>query len=290
MKISEIFKKRDKGISFEFFPPKTEEGKKQLLTVAKELSTFDPMYASVTYGAGGTTQERTRDVLYMLKEETGLTLMSHLTCIGATAESMDSLLNDYKEHGIDNILALRGDPPPDVPDFDPTKGEFSYAVDLVKFIKKYDYFSISVAVYPEVHQEATSAEADLEYAKQKIDAGADFGISQMFFDSRYFLDFLDRAYKKGINIPILPGIMPITDLNKIRKFASFCKATIPKEVEDRMSGILDKPDEMQRVGIDLAVQQCEDLLDNGVKYLHFYTMNKSEAVSEIIGALKNKLN
>ncbi len=289
MKISEILKKKDRGISFEFFPPKTEEGKRDLLTIVKDLSRYGPLYSSITYGAGGTTQDRTKDVLYMLKKEIDLTLMSHLTCIGATTESMDILLKDYKEHGIDNILALRGDPPPDAPDFDPTKGEFSYAIDLVKFIKKYGCFSISVAVYPEMHQEATSADSDLEYTRQKIDAGADFAITQMFFDNRYYFEFLERARKKGITIPVFPGIMPITDLNKIRKFASFCRATIPSSVEDRMSGVLDKPEEMQKIGTELAIKQCEELLDNGVSYLHFYTMNRSDVVSNIIEALRDKI-
>ncbi|MEE9524834.1 MAG: methylenetetrahydrofolate reductase [NAD(P)H] [Thermodesulfovibrionales bacterium] len=289
MKINEILKKKDRGISFEFFPPKTEEGKHGLLAVVKDLSRYNPLYASVTYGAGGTTQDRTKDVLYMLRKETDLTLMSHLTCIGATSESMDRLLSDYKEHGIENILALRGDLPPDVPDFDPTKGEFPYAKDLVEFIRPYDCFSIAVAVYPEVHQEATSADSDLDYAKQKIDAGADFAITQMFFDNKYYFEFLDRARKKGINIPIFPGIMPVTDLNKIRKFASFCKATIPEEVEDRMAGVLDKPEEMQKIGIELAITQCEELLDNGVSYLHFYTMNRSDVVSNLIDALRDKI-
>jgi methylenetetrahydrofolate reductase (NADPH) len=290
MKISEVLRNKDRGISFEFFPPKTEKGKKDLMQVVKELSQYDPLYASVTYGAGGTTQERTKDVLYMLKQETELTLMSHLTCIGATSESMDRLLTDYKDHGIDNILALRGDPPPDVPDFDPTKGEFSYAIDLVKFVKKYDYFSISVAVYPEVHQEAASADSDLDHAKRKIDAGADFAITQMFFDNRYYFEFLERARKKGITVPIFPGIMPITDLNKIRKFASFCEATIPPSVEKRMANVLDNPHEMKKIGTELAIEQCEELIAAGVSYLHFYTMNKAETVRAIIDALKDKLH
>lgn len=289
MQIREILKSTDKGISFEFFPPKTDQGKKDLLTVVKNLSTYDPLYASITYGAGGTTQERTKELLYLLKEETDLTLMSHLTCIGSTRDSMDALLQEYIDHSIENILALRGDPPQDVLDFAPTKGEFTYAIDLVTFVKQYDYFSISVAVYPEVHAEASSAEADLEYAKQKIDAGADFAITQMFFDNTYLYNFLDRAHKKGISIPILPGIMPITDLNKIQKFASFCKATIPKAVQDRMSGVLDKPEEMKKIGIDLAIEQCQDLLDNGIRYLHFYTMNRSDIVSNIIDALNDKI-
>ncbi len=286
MQISEILNTRDRGISFEFFPPKTGEGMTALMRVAVELSKYDPLYVSVTYGAGGSTQDRTRKLLIKLKEETDLTVMSHLTCIGATGEMMDSLLRDYRDNGIDNILALRGDPPQDAEEFDPATGEFRYAKDLVEFVGKYNYFSIGVAVYPEGHQEAPSLEADIEYTKMKVDAGADFAITQMFFDNKYFFDFLERARKKGINIPILPGIMPITDLGRIKKFASFCRTTIPFRIEEMMSGVLDKPEEMQKIGTELAIRQCKELLDSGVKYLHFYTMNKSEVVSEIIRALR----
>ncbi len=147
----------------------------------------------------------------MLQRETDLTVMSHLTCIGATRDSMDSLLRDYMNQGIRNILALRGDVPQEIPDFDPTQGEFRYAKDLVDFVKSYDYFSIAVAVYPEVHQESPSLEADMDYTKRKIDAGAEFAITQMFFDNKYFYDFRDRAVRSGINVPILPGIIPMTD-------------------------------------------------------------------------------
>jgi len=211
--------------------------------------------------------------------------MSHLTCIGATKIGMDSLLRDYMANGIDNILALRGDPPRGVPDFDPTRGEFKYARDLVEFIRRYDYFSIAVAVYPEGHQESPNIERDIEYTKQKIDAGADFGITQMFFDNRYYYDFMDRAEKKGITIPIIPGIMPITDYRKISEFAALCRTTIPGVVRKRMEAALDKPYDMKRLGVEHAIRQCEDLLSNGVRYLHFYTLNKSDAVSEVLDAI-----
>ncbi len=285
MKIREILKKRGKGISFEFFPPKSAEGKEGFMKVVNKLKQYDPLYVSVTYGAGGTTQDRTGNTLKWIKQETDLTVMSHLTCIGATKPAMDNLLDDYKANSIDNILALRGDPPKNVPDFDPAKGEFKYARELVEFVKKYNYFSIAVAVYPEGHQESPSIEKDMEYTKQKIDAGADFGITQMFFDNRYYYDFMDRAQKIGITIPILPGIMPITDCKKIMEFASFCNATVPGDIQKKMEPVLDKPDEMRKIGIEYAIRQCEDLLKNGVKYLHFYTMNKSETASEIIDAL-----
>jgi methylenetetrahydrofolate reductase (NADPH) len=285
MNISDKFKERRQGISLEFFPPKSSEGKDAFMKVVNELKNFDPLYVSVTYGAGGTTQDRTLNTLKWIKKETDLTVMSHLTCIGATKESMSALLKEYQGSGIDNILALRGDPPMNRPDLDPTQGEFKYARNLVDFAKKYDYFSIAVAVYPEGHAQSPSIEKDMEYTKQKIDAGADFGITQMFFNNRYYYDFLDRAAKLGITIPILPGIMPIVDCKKIVEFAEICNASVPKEILDRMEPVMDMPEEMRKLGVEYAVKQCEDLLKNGVNYLHFYTMNRSDSVSEILKAL-----
>ena len=282
MKISDIFKQKEKGISFEFFPPKSAEGRAGLMKVVHDLGKYDPLYVSVTYGAGGSTQDRTFNTLKWIREETKLNVMSHLTCIGATRKTMENLLMDYISNGIDNVLALRGDPPKNVPDFDPAKGEFKYAKDLVEFVKRYNYFSIAVAVYPEGHFQSPSIEKDMEYTKMKVDAGADFGITQMFFDNKYYYDFMDRALKLGIKIPILPGIMPITDCRKIEEFAKFCNATIPKEIKQKMELVLDKPEEMRKIGIEYAIKQCDDLIKNGVKYLHFYTMNKAETVGEII--------
>lgn len=285
MKIKEILSSKKKGLSFEFFPPKSDEGREPFMKVVKALREFDPMYVSVTFGAGGSTQDRTKKTLIWIKEETDLAVMSHLTCIGATKDSMGNLLKDYIANGIDNILAMRGDPPKNVKDFDPAKGEFKYAKDLVAFIKKYNSFSIAVAVYPEGHQEAPSLERDIEYTKMKVDAGADFGITQMFFDNRYYYDFLDRAGKAGINIPILPGILPITDFKKVKEFSSLCKTAVPDSLEKIMSPVVDNPDEMRKRGIEYTIKQCEDLLKNGVNYLHFFALNKSEAVSEIINSL-----
>ena len=288
MNVSDKFKKRGQGISLEFFPPKSSEGKDAFMKVVNELKTFDPLYVSVTYGAGGTTRDRTLNTLKWIKEETDLTAMSHLTCIGATKMTMSALLKEYQDNGIDNILALRGDPPMNRPDFDPTQGEFKYARNLVDFVKKYDYFSIAVAVYPEGHAQSPSIKKDMEYTKQKIDAGADFGITQMFFDNTYYYDFLDRAAKLGITIPILPGIMPIVDCKKIVQLAEFCNASVPKEILDRMEPVMDMPEEMRKLGVEYAVKQCEDLIKNGVNYLHFYTMNRSDSVSEILKAIRTK--
>lgn len=290
MKIKDILKNRRHGISFEFFPPRSIEGREGFMRVVNDLRRYEPLYVSITYGAGGSTQDRTRDTLKWIKDETDLTVMSHLTCIGATKTSMDGLLRDYISEGIENILALRGDPPRNMPDFDPTKGEFRYAKDLVEFIKKYNYFSIGVAVYPEGHPESPSIEKDMEYTREKIDAGADFAITQMFFDNCYYYDFMERAEKIGINITILPGIMPITDFRKIEEFANLCNATIPKDIKKKMEPVLDKPDEMMRIGIEYAIKQCEDLLKNGVRYLHFYTLNKSEAVSGILNEIGDRFH
>jgi methylenetetrahydrofolate reductase (NADPH) len=285
VKIKEILREKKGGVSFEFFPPKSAGGRQGFMSMVHELRRYDPLYVSVTYGAGGSTQERTENTLNWIRAETDLTTMSHLTCIGATRKGMDTLLGRYARNGIDNILALRGDPPRGAPDFDASKGEFRYAKDLVEFIVRYNHFSIAVAVYPEGHIESPDIWKDLEYTKQKVDAGADFGITQMFFENRYFYDFMERAGRAGIGIPIFPGIMPITDCRKIEEFADFCNATIPAEVRKRMEPYLDNPEEMRKIGIDYAIAQCDDLIRNGVRYLHFYTMNKSEAVREIIDAL-----
>ena len=288
MRIKEVLKERRRGVSFEFFPPKQPGGDVFLMNVVKELARFDPLYVSVTYGAGGSTQERTRHTLTSIKKETDLNVMSHLTCIGATAESIEAILEDYRAGGIDNVLALRGDPPRDMKDFDLSKGRFRYAKDLVEFIRKFDrdFFSIAVAAYPEKHPEAPSIEKDIEHLKMKADAGADFAITQMFFDNRYYYDFMDRVLRHGIDIPVIPGIMPITDFNRIKEFCSFCNASVPESLEKKMLPVLDDPEGIRKTGAEYVGGQCEDLIRNGVRYLHFYTLNRADAVSEILGPLK----
>ncbi len=285
MRISETFRKRTEGVSFEFFPPKSTAGQEAFLTVVKDLRQYNPLYVSVTYGAGGTTRERTANALKWIKQDTDLTVMSHLTCVGATKRDIGRLLDDYRSQGIDNILALRGDPPKNAPDFDPARGEFRYARDLVALIRQYDYFSIAVAVYPEGHGQSPSIEKDMEYTKQKIDAGADFCITQMFFENRFYYAFRERAERLGITIPILPGIMPIIDCRKIVEFAGFCNTTVPKDILDRMEPVLDLPEEVRKLGVEFAIRQCEDLRKQGVQSFHFYTMNRSDSVSEILDAL-----
>jgi methylenetetrahydrofolate reductase (NADPH) len=288
VKISNVLRTRSQGVSFEIFPPKTIDGKDELLNVVKDLSVHDPLYVSVTYGAGGTTRDRTLQTLKWLGEETNLVLMSHLTCVGATRTAMDSLLQEFRSVGVDNILALRGDPPKSIPGFDPEKGEFKYAKDLVRFIRKYGHFSVGVAVYPEGHRQSPSIEKDMEYTKQKIDAGADFAITQMFFDNRHYYDFRERAVKQGITIPILPGIMPIIDCSRIVRFAGSCNTTIPREILDRMEPVLNMPEEMRKLGVSFAIRQCEDLIRNSVRYIHFYSMNRSDSMKEIMSVISTK--
>ncbi|MDA8087968.1 MAG: methylenetetrahydrofolate reductase [NAD(P)H] [Nitrospiraceae bacterium] len=291
MKIKEVLRQRSSGVSFEFFPPKQPGSEVFFINVVRELAGYNPLYVSVTYGAGGSTQDRTRQALLSIKGATELNVMSHLTCIGATTASITSILEDYGANGIDNILALRGDPPRNMKGFDLTKGEFRYARDLVEFIRKRygDYFSIGVAAYPEKHPEAPSLEKDIEYLKMKADAGADFAITQMFFDNAYYYDFMERALKHGIDIPILPGIMPITDFNKIKEFCSFCNASIPESLEKKMLPVLDSPEGIRKTGTEHVGAQCEDLIRNGVRYLHFYTLNRADTISDILDPLKDLL-
>jgi len=285
MKIKDILKTHKQGIALEFFPPKTIDGKSAFLSVVEKLQAFDPLYVSVTYGAAGTTQERTLNALRWLREDSSLPIMSHLTGIGATRDSIGAIVDELESLGIDNILALRGDPPKVLSGFDPSKGDFPFARDLVDFLKKTGLFSLGVAVYPEGHPQSPSLEKDLEYTKQKIDRGADFAITQMFFDNRYYYRFRDRATRAGITIPIIPGIMPIVDCKRIKEFAGVCSATIPQDILDRMEPVSDLPEDMRKLGVDLAVKQVEDLTRHGVNYVHFYTMNRADSVIEILTAI-----
>jgi len=285
MKIKDILKTQWRGIGLEFFPPKNAGGKDAFLQVVRELAALAPLYVSMTYGAGGTTQDRSLAALKWISEEKGLTLMSHLTGIGATRKSLGALLEQFRAGGIENILALRGDPPKNAPGFDPAAGDFKYARDLVAFIKETGAFSIAVAVYPEGHLQSPGIEKDMEYTKQKIDAGADFAITQMFFDNRHYYRFLDRAAKLGITIPVVPGIMPIVDCKNIVAFAGVCNASIPQEILDRMEPAMDMPEDMRKLGVEFAVRQVEDLMKHGVNHVHFYTMDRSDSVKEIMHAL-----
>lgn len=285
MKISDILKHRPKGVSFEFFPPKSAKGQKRLAATVEALKGYSPLYASMTYGAGGITQEQTKESVYMLLNEKKLVVMPHLTCIGASKDGVRRLLDEYREKGVDNIMALRGDPPQGKLDFDFSRQEFSYGRDLVAFIKQYGHFCLGVAVYPEGHIETSSLDEDTEYAKGKIDAGADFAVTQMFFDNAYFYALRERMKKKGLNIPVLPGILPLTNLSKVKEFASICRATIPKKIEDTIARYSARPEDQEKAGIDFTIAQCRDLIKNGAGQLHFFTLNRPEVMRIILDAI-----
>ncbi|ACO04053.1 MAG TPA: methylenetetrahydrofolate reductase [NAD(P)H] [Persephonella sp.] len=290
MKIGEILKHINTSISFEFFPPKTPEGEDQLFRTIKDLEKLNPTFVSVTYGAGGSTRERTIRVVKRIHEQCNLTVMAHLTCIGHSKKEIYDILKGYKDIGIQNILALRGDIPQGQEEsfvFPPDGCR--YANELVSFIREQfgDYFSIGVAAYPEGHPESPSLEKDIYYFKKKVEAGAEFAITQMFFDNSYFYRYMDLLSKEGINIPVIPGIMPITNFRQIEKFAVMCGATIPKDLVEKLEKVENSPEEVAKIGIDYATEQCEDLLKNGVKGLHFYTLNKSKATVEIYRRIKD---
>jgi methylenetetrahydrofolate reductase (NADPH) len=284
MKIGDAIKARGRSLSFEFFPPKDAAAEARLFQTITSLKGYQPTFVSVTYGAGGGTLRNTRKVVVRIKGETPLTPMPHLTCVEQSASALEKILLDYKRNGIENVLALRGDPPKGQDKFVAHPDGFCYAIDLVRLVVAVGGYSIGVAVYPEGHKEAPDLETDMYYTKQKINAGADFAITQMFFDNRFFYNFMERAGKAGINIPIIPGIMPITDIEQIKKFGKMTGATIPKSIVGPMEKTA-SPEEALKLGVEFATKQCEDLRQNGVKYLHFYTLNQSRAVTEIVNNL-----
>ncbi len=292
MKIIDKLREGSISVSFEFFPPKTEEGEVELFRTVKSLERLNPTFVSVTYGAGGSTRDRTRRVVLRISHETRLTVMAHLTCIAHTREELMEILRDYRDNGIENILALRGDIPQGIPDFRPPEDSCRYALDLVKLIRENfgDFFSICVASYPEAHPESPNLEWEVRHFKLKVEAGADFSITQMFFNNDYYYRFLDMCQKEGIDIPIIPGIMPITNFKQIRKFASMCGATIPQSLIEKMEPVADRREEVEKIGIEFAIKQCEDLIRNSVVGLHFYTLNKSKATLEIYEAIKPLLS
>lgn len=291
MKIGQYLREGSFSLSFEFFPPKTPEGEEELFQTIKSLRAIDPSFVSVTYGAGGSTRDRTRRVVERIHKETDLTVMAHLTCIAHSREELLQIIGEYREIGIENLLALRGDKPANMPDFKPPEGACSHADQLVSLIRENygDWFSIGVASYPEGHPESPNMEWEIKYFKKKVEAGADFSITQMFFDNRYYYEFVDLCQKAGIDIPIIPGIMPITNFRQVQKFASMCGATIPQRLIERLEPYADSPEDTLKIGVEFAVEQCLDLLEKGVPGLHFYTLNKSKATLMVYEGIRESL-
>jgi len=267
--------------SFEFFPPKNDELTSKLWENIKLLEGLNPKFVSVTYGAGGSTRERTHAIVKRIKEETKLAPASHLTCVNATRAEIDEIAKNYWDIGVKHIVALRGDPPNMTGEYVPTPGGYEYAADLVAGLKKVADFEISVAAYPEVHPTAKSAAADLQHLKEKIDAGADRAITQFFFNADDYFKFVELAQKAGINKPIIPGILPISNFNQAVRFAGMCNAKIPAHFHEIFK---DNP-ENKEASVEIASTLCQKLIAGGVEQLHFYTLNRADLTSEIIANL-----
>jgi methylenetetrahydrofolate reductase (NADH) len=276
------------SFSFEFFPPRTDEGERNLGRALAELSRMDPTFVSVTYGAAGsTTQKRkTVDIVSSIKATYGLEAMAHFTCVGATVGELREMLDAMRDSGIKNVLALRGDPPAGETEWRATEGGLEYSRELIELIRDEYDFTIGAACFPEIHIHAESAESDLRYCKEKVDAGARFLITQLFFDNSSYWEFVARAREIGIDVPIVPGIMPITNYDQIRRFTSMCGATIPDALLRELGLRADQPETVLDFGVAYATLQCADLLAKGAPGIHFYTLNRSTATRAILGALR----
>ena len=272
-------------VSFEFFPPGTEAMEETLWNSIKHLSVLEPRLVSVTYGADGSTRERTHVAVERIRKETKLTAAPHLTCIGASQGEIDDIAREYWDIGVRHLVALRGDPPKDVQQYTPYPGGYAYASDLVSGLKRIADFDIAVAAYPEVHPEADSAQADLDNLKRKLDAGASRAITQFFFDVDAYLGFRDRCAVAGIESTIVPGILPITRFPQLTRFAEQCGATVPGWLQDRFDGLEDDPDTRKLIAASVAIEQVRLLQREGIDEFHFYTLNRSELTFAICHAL-----
>ena len=287
MSLSEHFSGSRCAVSFELFPPKTEKGREALYENVVRLNSFKPSFFTCTYGAGGSTQTTTLDIVQQVKKLTGLPVASHLTCVGSTVDDLVDYLAEAKSRGTDYIVALRGDPPKGSDKFEAVSGGLRYANELVALIRERfdDDFGIAVAGYPEIHQEATSAESDLENLKRKVDTGADVVITQLFYENDDFYRFRDRCVAAGINVPIVPGILPVTNFKQAQRIASMCKARIPSSLQQAMNES-DDSDYQFKIGVDHARVQTIDLIDHGVPGIHYYVLNKSDAAEQLLGGLQ----
>jgi methylenetetrahydrofolate reductase (NADPH) len=278
------------SFSFEFFPPKTDDGETNLATALQELARLDPTFVSVTYGAGGTPaqREKTIEIVSRIKADHGLEAMAHFTCVGQTVAELRSTLDHMRDAGIVNVLALRGDPPAGVAarEWVAAEGGLSYSRELIELIRADYDFSVGAACFPEVHLAAESAESDLRYTREKVDAGARFLITQLFFDNQLYYDFVARARDAGIDVPIIPGIMPITNVAQIRRFTQMCGASIPPGLLRELELRTEQPGAVTDFGVAYATMQCADLLANGAPGIHFYTLNRSPSTRAILSALR----
>lgn len=285
MKLKDIIQKDDPSLSFEVFPPVRDGTADRLFPVIDRLAKLNPDFISVTYGAGGSTRDMSVEIASAIKESGTAEVLAHLTCVEASKGDIVSVLDALKASNIKNILALRGDPPVGQDSYIRGEDGFDFACDLVTFIRQYDHFCIGVAGYPEGHMEAPSLKTDIDHLKQKIDAGADFVITQLFYNNTDFYRFRDYATKAGIDIPLIPGIFPVFSYRQIQKIASLCGARLPAELDEKIHKAQDRDDLVEEYGIEYATKQSEDLLRNGVPGIHFYSMNRSRHVKQIVRTL-----
>jgi methylenetetrahydrofolate reductase (NADPH) len=281
-KFSDFYRPGRLAYSLEVYPPKDDAGVENLIAALKSLAVFDPAFVSVTYGAMGSTRDLTRDLALRVSAETKLATAFHFTCVGADRASVRSYVHRLKQEGINLVVALRGDAPQGG---ERPASDFSYANELVAYLREIDGFSIAVAGYPEGHVEAPDKETDLRNLKRKVDAGADIVITQLFFDNRDYFDFVDRARRIGIAVPIIPGIMPILNLKQIEKITKMCGAGLPVDLHRNLEKAQGDPEAMRRVGVEHAIQQCRELKARGVPGIHFYILNRADSTSGILKAL-----
>lgn len=287
MRIDEIIAASEEpAFSFEFFPPKTPEGEEQLFRALTELRSLDPAFVSVTWGAGGSTRSKTIEIVKRMHRDFGLEAMAHFTCVGATVEELHASLREMREAGIDNVLALRGDPPQGEERFVQTEGGLAYGSELTALVAGSYDFCVAGACYPEVHGEAADLETDLRHLKAKVDAGAKILITQLFFDNAQYFRFVDEARAAGIDVPIVPGIMPVLNVGQIKRMTSMCGATIPPRLEEALEARADDPEAAAELGVSYATLQCAELLARGAPGIHFYTINRSPSTRAIVSALK----
>jgi len=285
--VAELIASRRPSFSFEFFPPRDDAGVEALLQTMRELRPLDPAFVSVTYGAGGSTRARTVELVKRLEGEVGIHAMAHFSCVGSTRDELVQVLGDMHGTGIRSVLALRGDPPRGDDGFAAPADGLAHAADLVALIREHDLdFSVGAACHPEAHPEARDAATDLAHLCRKVDAGVDFLITQLFFDNSAYFTFVERAREAGVMVPIVPGIMPVTNVEQLERFTSLCGATIPPALHAALQEVRDDPQAVLDLGVAYATLQCAELLRRGAPGIHFYTLNRSPATRAILHALR----
>jgi methylenetetrahydrofolate reductase (NADPH) len=287
MRVSAVYAPGKLVISFELFPPKTPEGEVDLFRHVAELARYSPDFITCTYGAGGSTRDKTLSIVERVRREFGVATAAHLTCVGSTVEQLRGYLRDARERGVENIVALRGDPPRGETAFRPMEGGFCYANELVALIRgEFPEFGIAVAGYPEKHVEAPSLEVDLDNLQRKVAAGADVVLTQLFYDNADFFRFRALCHERGVTAPIVPGLLPVTNLAQVRRITSLCGARLPASFLQALEGAGDDAEAQFEIGVAQATRQAQELIDGGVPGIHFYVLNKSQAAARVLSAVR----